>query len=180
MRSWRSLSELDCASLAISAGDRIGLIGRNGTGKSSLLGVLTGRIALDDGEVQRKPGLRVALVEQEPLLPEAPTVRDSLLARGEIGAINNEWLDERDRHAAETRLAEYLHRFSVNTAASGSTGEGGLARRARLRSWYSAATVRRSAPTCRRIASRDTGAPAAEPSVPGSPTAGPRRLCRSS
>jgi len=119
---------LDCASLAISAGDRIGLIGRNGTGKSSLLGVLTGRIALDDGEVQRKPGLRVALVEQEPLLPEAPTVRDSLLARGEIGAIK----DERDRHAAETRLAEYLHRFSVNTEASPAEVSGGERKRAAL------------------------------------------------
>ena len=55
---------LDRASLAISDGERIGLIGRNGTGKSSLLNVLAGSIALDDGEVQRKPGLRVALVEQ--------------------------------------------------------------------------------------------------------------------
>ena len=61
---------LDRASLAIADGERIGLIGRNGTGKSSLLGVLAGSIALDDGEVQRKPGLRVALVEQEPVLPD--------------------------------------------------------------------------------------------------------------
>ena len=65
---------LDCASLAIGAGDRLGLIGRNGTGKSSLLGVLAGTLPLDDGEVQRKPGLRVALVEQEPVLPEAASI----------------------------------------------------------------------------------------------------------
>ena len=71
---------LDRATLAIEDGDRIGLIGRNGTGKSSLLGVLAGRLPLDDGEVQRKPGLRVALVEQEPLLPDAPTVRQVRMA----------------------------------------------------------------------------------------------------
>jgi ABC transport system ATP-binding/permease protein len=119
---------MDRASLAIADGERIGLIGRNGTGKSSLLGVLAGKIPLDDGEVQRKPGLRVALVEQEPELPEAPTVRDALLARGAIHDI----ADERDRHAVETRLAEYLHRFSVNTEASPAEVSGGERKRAAL------------------------------------------------
>ena len=69
---------LDSATLAIAEGERVGLIGRNGTGKSSLLGVLAGHIALDDGEVQRRPGLRVVLVEQEPVLPAAATLRESL------------------------------------------------------------------------------------------------------
>ena len=119
---------LDRASLAIDDGDRIGLIGRNGTGKSSLLGVLAGHLSLDDGEVQRKPGLRISLVEQEPVLPGAPTVRESLLERGAIDAIH----DERDRHGAETRLAEYLHRFSVNTEASPAEVSGGERKRAAL------------------------------------------------
>jgi ATP-binding cassette subfamily F protein uup len=119
---------LDRASLAIADGDRVGLIGRNGTGKSSLLGVLAGTLPLDDGEVQRKPGLRVALVEQEPVLPDAPTVRDSLLLRGGLGAI----ADERDRHAAETRLVEYLHRFSVNEDGSPAQVSGGERKRAAL------------------------------------------------
>ena len=119
---------LDRASLAIAAGDRIGLIGRNGTGKSSLLGVLVGRQALDDGEVQRRPGLRVALVEQEPELPPAPSVRESLLARGRLHDI----ADERDRHAAETRLVEYLHRFSVNEEAAPAQVSGGERKRAAL------------------------------------------------
>ena len=43
--------------MAIQAGDRVGLIGRNGTGKSSLLSALLGKIPLDAGEVQRRPGL---------------------------------------------------------------------------------------------------------------------------
>src|SRR6187549_2612156 len=119
---------LDRASLAIADGERVVLIGRNGTGKSSLLGVLAGTLPLDDGEVQRKPGLRVALVEQEPVLPAAPTVRDSLLLRGQLHRI----ADERDRHGAETRLAEYLHRFSVNTEASPAEVSGGERKRAAL------------------------------------------------
>ena len=119
---------LDRAALAIGEGDRIGLIGRNGTGKSSLLAVLAGSLALDDGEVQRKPGLRVALVEQEPVLPDAPTVRDSLLLRGGLHDIH----DERDRHAAETRLAEYLHRFSVVDTGSPAEVSGGERKRAAL------------------------------------------------
>ncbi len=119
---------LDSASLAIADGDRIGLIGRNGTGKSSLLSVLAGNLALDGGEVQRKTGLRVALVEQEPLLPEAATLRDSLLERGAIDRI----ADDRDRHAAETRLAGYLQRFSVDGAMSPAKVSGGERKRAAL------------------------------------------------
>jgi ATP-binding cassette subfamily F protein uup len=119
---------LDRASLAIADGARVGLIGRNGTGKSSLLAVLAGTLPLDDGEVQRKPGLRVTLVEQEPVLPEAPTVRDSLLLRGGLQHIT----DERDRHAAETRLVEFLHRFSVNEDGIPGQVSGGERKRAAL------------------------------------------------
>ncbi|HET9863232.1 MAG TPA: ATP-binding cassette domain-containing protein, partial [Steroidobacteraceae bacterium] len=119
---------LDRASLAIADGDRIGLIGRNGTGKSSLLGVLAGTLPLDDGEVQRKPGLRIALVEQEPVLPQAESVRESLLLRGGIARI----ADERDRHAAGTWLAEFLHRFAVNEDASPAAVSGGERKRAAL------------------------------------------------
>jgi ATP-binding cassette subfamily F protein uup len=119
---------LDRAALAISDGDRIGLIGRNGTGKSSLLSVLAGALALDDGEVQRRPGLRVSLVEQEPVLPGAASLRESLTLRGGLGTIT----DERDRHAAETRLIEFLHRFSVNEDASPAQASGGERKRAAL------------------------------------------------
>src|SRR5690606_564978 len=69
---------LDHAELAIQPGERIGLIGRNGAGKSSLLKVLDGRIDPDDGEVMRLGGLTVATVEQEPELDDSQTVYDSL------------------------------------------------------------------------------------------------------
>jgi ATP-binding cassette subfamily F protein uup len=119
---------LDRATLTISDGDRVGLIGRNGTGKSSLLAALSGSLALDDGEVQRKPSLRVALVEQEPVLPPGGTLRASLLARGRLDRI----ADERDRHRAETRLAEFLQRFGVNLAADPAQVSGGERKRAAL------------------------------------------------
>ena len=57
---------LDHADFAIQAGERIGLIGRNGAGKSSLLRLLDGRTVPDDGDIARTSGLRVATVEQEP------------------------------------------------------------------------------------------------------------------
>jgi ATP-binding cassette subfamily F protein uup len=119
---------LDRASFGVNEYDRIGLIGRNGTGKSSLVSVLAGTLPLDDGEVARKPKLRVALVEQEPVLPAAATLRDSLIARGGFARIG----DERDRHAAETRLGEYLHRFSVNEDAAPAQASGGERKRAAL------------------------------------------------
>lgn len=65
---------LDHADFAIQEGERIGLIGRNGAGKSSLLRLLDGRNQPDDGDISRTSGLRVVTVEQEPVLDEARTV----------------------------------------------------------------------------------------------------------
>src|SRR5690606_27227431 len=59
-------------------GERIGLIGRNGAGKSSLLRVLDGRTVPDDGEIMRMGGLRIATVEQEPELDDAQNVFDTI------------------------------------------------------------------------------------------------------
>jgi len=69
---------LDHAEFALQAGERVGLIGRNGAGKSSLLRILGGLQHPDDGTLQMQQGLRVACVAQEPVLPEGATVFDAV------------------------------------------------------------------------------------------------------
>jgi ATP-binding cassette subfamily F protein uup len=59
---------LDRVALSLDAGERVALIGRNGTGKTSLLKLLAGAAQPDDGRIWRQPGLRVAWVAQEPQL----------------------------------------------------------------------------------------------------------------
>src|SRR6266850_1785931 len=71
---------LDHADLVIEPGSRIGLIGRNGAGKSSLLKILAGLAAPDDGRVWRRPGLRIAFVPQEPVLESGHTVFEATVA----------------------------------------------------------------------------------------------------
>ncbi len=62
---------LDKVDLQIEPGERVCLVGRNGTGKSTLLKVIAGRAELDDGALWKKPSLRLAVLDQEvPLLDE--------------------------------------------------------------------------------------------------------------
>ena len=111
---------LDDASLTIGERERIGLIGRNGTGKSSLLRVIAGEQPLDDGLVE-KSDFAVVLVEQEPRLPPAPTLRQSLVLRGALARI----ADERARWHVEARLAQFLHRFGLDEALAPERASGG-------------------------------------------------------
>jgi ABC transport system ATP-binding/permease protein len=119
---------LDRAALSIEPGERVGLIGRNGAGKSSLLRVIAGTAALDDGELAKQDGLTIVFVEQEPELPVAATVRDSLALRGRLEHIH----DERERWRVEARLAEFLHRLGVAPERAPDTTSGGERKRAAL------------------------------------------------
>src|SRR5690606_32399966 len=119
---------LDGAHFTIDSSERVGLIGRNGTGKSSLLKVLAQRASLDDGELALRDGLRVAVVEQEPELPPADTLRESLIQRGELRQVS----DERDRWRLEARLNEYLQRLQVAPERSPASASGGERKRAAL------------------------------------------------
>jgi ATP-binding cassette subfamily F protein uup len=127
---------LDGVRLTVLAGERLGLIGRNGTGKSTLLAVLAGHTALDEGELQRRDGLRFALVEQEPQLPTADTLHESLLLRARLpaavsamsaaaGATAAAPADEREHWRLESRLSEFLHRFGLTGETSPTSCSGG-------------------------------------------------------
>jgi len=65
---------LDHTDLSLETGERVGLIGRNGTGKSSLLKIMAGLEKLDDGQVQAQSGVEVSYVPQEPGFTEGATV----------------------------------------------------------------------------------------------------------
>ncbi len=72
---------LDHVDFQLDEGERVGLIGRNGGGKSSMLKVLASQATLDDGIVWRAPGVRICYVSQEPVLNADATVFDEV-ARG--------------------------------------------------------------------------------------------------
>ncbi len=77
---------LDRAELAIATGERIGLIGRNGEGKSTLLKLCAGQVQPDSGDLWRQPGLKVALLEQTPQIdPESSAYDVVAQGLGDIG-----------------------------------------------------------------------------------------------
>src|SRR5919206_17065 len=71
---------LDRVSLGVAAGDRIGVVGLNGGGKTTLLDGLTGAREPDGGRVGRMPARRVGVVPQHTALPAGSRVRDVVLA----------------------------------------------------------------------------------------------------
>ncbi len=79
---------LDGAALQIDSGEKIALIGRNGSGKSSLMRALAGLSTLDEGVVWRQSGLRLAYVAQEPAFdPEASVYQTLASALGGAGGL---------------------------------------------------------------------------------------------
>ena len=92
---------LDHIDFQLDEGERVGLIGRNGGGKSSMLKVLADQAALDDGIVWRAPGTRICYVSQEPVLDANATVFDAV-AEG-LGALRQLL---HDYHEVSHQLAE--------------------------------------------------------------------------
>lgn len=118
---------LDNTVFSVQEGERIGLIGRNGTGKSSMLQVLARKSALDDGEIQVKDGLRVVLLEQEPVFPPAPTIRESLIAQSGFDPS-----DDKLYWKQIAKLDAYLQRLNVRADADPETASGGERKKAAI------------------------------------------------
>lgn len=83
---------LDHAEFSLENGERVGLIGRNGTGKSSLLKIIGGRSKLDDGLLVMQQGLKIAYVEQEPqFLPDMSVFDAVASGMGDMQALLTEY-----------------------------------------------------------------------------------------
>jgi len=82
-------SLLNKAEFQLEEGERVGLLGRNGEGKSTLMKIVMRQISADEGEVWYKPELRIAVLEQMPHLPDEETIYD--VVAGGLGQIG-EWI----------------------------------------------------------------------------------------
>jgi len=70
----------------LDAGERVGLLGRNGEGKSTLMKIIAGNVSADHGDIWRQPELRLAWLEQSPDLPDDATIYDAVAGGlGELG-----------------------------------------------------------------------------------------------
>lgn len=139
---------LDHTNFSLETGERVGLIGRNGAGKSSLLKILGGLAQPDDGEKHLQQGIRIAYVAQEPVLDADASVfdatseglaaviavRDQYLS-GEAGidldALQTQ-IEAFDAWNWEQRVEETLQRLHLDPQARIGTLSGGTKKRVAL------------------------------------------------
>ena len=112
----------------IGEGDRIGLIGPNGGGKSTLLKILTGLVEPDEGEVTRRRGLKVVYVEQDDRFPDDATPMSAVTAE-----LVHDLDDDVERVDVETRASIMLSKLGfVNFDRRVDTLSGGWGKRLSL------------------------------------------------
>jgi ATP-binding cassette subfamily F protein uup len=112
---------LDHAEFSLESAERVGLIGRNGTGKSSLLKTISGKFKLDDGLLVMQQGLKIAYVEQEPTFDPAMSVFDAVAAgMGEQQAMLAEYehLTGQFGQGDDEALMERMHELQVKLDAT--------------------------------------------------------------
>jgi ATP-binding cassette subfamily F protein uup len=102
---------LDGVTVAITSGEKVGLVGRNGCGKTSLFKILANQSQPDDGDVSRRKGLRVGYLPQEFELDETATVEDNILS----GAADvREWMRRYEAgEGSESEQADWLERIAL-------------------------------------------------------------------
>ena len=137
---------LDHADFSLETSERIGMIGRNGTGKSSLLKILAGMERPDDGALHLQQGVRIAYVAQEPLLVPEHTIFESVReglaevvqwiddythSRGDLDTLQGQ-IESRDGWGWEQRLDETLQRLQLDPNAVVQSLSGGMRKRVAL------------------------------------------------
>ena len=137
---------LDHADFSLETQERVGLIGRNGAGKSSMLKILGGMEKPDDGTLQVQTGTRISYVAQEPILDGDATVfiavraglervigliEEYCLGHGDLDAMQSE-IETLDGWNWEQRVGETLHRLHLNPDAIINTLSGGTKKRVAL------------------------------------------------
>ncbi|RJX33223.1 MAG: ATP-binding cassette domain-containing protein [Oxalobacter sp.] len=149
---------LDHADFSLEAGERVGLIGRNGTGKSSMLRIIAGQAKLDDGLFVAQQGIKVAYVEQEPQFAPGLSVFDAVASglaavqamlaefdalTAQLGDTHDERtlarfhdlqikLDASDAWNLNNRVETTLDRLALDKTASVDTLSGGMQKRVAL------------------------------------------------
>ncbi|MGB2881727.1 MAG: ATP-binding cassette domain-containing protein, partial [Rhodoferax sp.] len=137
---------LDHAGFSLETGERVGLIGRNGAGKSSLLKILGGMEKPDDGSLQVQNNTRIAFVAQEPQLDANATIFEAVsvglararalieeysLGHGDLDAMQSE-IESLDGWTWEQRVEETLHRLHLDPQALVRNLSGGTKKRVAL------------------------------------------------
>ena len=96
----------DDASFGIQEGDKIGIVGINGTGKSTLLKMICGEEVPDSGQIVRQNGLRTAYVPQNPVFPEEADIRSYAIE----GSESESWKVE--SNLTELGITDYSAKIS--------------------------------------------------------------------
>ncbi|WP_028603624.1 ATP-binding cassette domain-containing protein [Ottowia thiooxydans] len=137
---------LDHADFSLEENERVGLIGRNGAGKSSMLRILAGMERPDDGTLQKRLDLRVAFVAQEPSLDPDATVFDTVasslapvralidaycMGTGDLDSMQAQ-IEAQDGWTWEQRVEETLHRLRLSPESVIGTLSGGTKKRVAL------------------------------------------------